>query len=273
VRIVNCLTAFTKRLVVAMNPKSAMLFLMTVCGLHILLVDSILQAQDNDLVIANITGKLEAIVGYQIKLKSEDDKDYMAVVDPQDTTFKYVGTAELKFLSQGMLVRFSAPFNQAGSTDPIKELEIFNQVRERRMRPEQIQEITPGVYPIAKNDKDIAPPKGYENYRIVGRIGGIKDEKMQIAAGGRNIVVSIDPAVVIHVTSIDTTYCKEGDEITVSGLTVSAQPNWIRASTITVTGANPLAPVEVKARATRGRTKPEVRPEAKPAKSEPAAKK
>lgn len=221
----------------------------------------VVRAQDpGGLEIAEITGKLQAVAGYQIKLKAEDGTDYMAVVSPGETTFRYRGTADIKFLSPGLLIRFTAPFDQGGNTpNPIAQIEVFNPVRQKRMRADQLQEQTPGIYPAKKNEKEEAPPAGFENIRVVGKLMGAQGDRMQVAAGNRPVVVPFDPAMEILVSSGDATFCMEGDEITVTGLRNPSQVNWIKAETIIVTGAKPLAPPEKKARASRAdrkRTKP-----------------
>ena len=229
-----------------------------------------LQAQDAaGLEIAEVSGKLQAAVGFQIKFKAEDGKDYMAVVNPQETTFRYQGTADLKFLTPGLLLRFTAPFDKAGNVSaPLKEIEVFNQVRQRRMRVEQMQDQTPGIYPVVKKDDAPAPPAGFEDYRIVGNLAGIQGEKMQIAAGNRPLMVDFAPDMVIRVNSTESSFCAEGDEIKVTGLKYPAQENWIQAESILVTGAKPLAPPEKKARATRNTKR-----DPKPAQANPADKK
>ncbi len=210
------------------------------------------QAQDGGLEIAEVSGKLQATLGYQMKFASEDGTEYMAVVNPQETSFRYEGTADIKFLTPGLLLRFTAAFDKAGNVQtPIKEIEVFNPVRQRRMKLEQMQDQTPGIYPIANKDAAPAAPAGFQDYRIVGKLAGIQGEKMQLAAGNRPLMVSFAPDLVIHLTSTESNFCAEGDEIKVTGLKFPAQANWIQAESILVTGAKPLAPPEKKARASR----------------------
>ncbi|MEZ6135978.1 MAG: hypothetical protein R3C53_13840 [Pirellulaceae bacterium] len=232
-------------------------------------------AQDEGLVLATVTGTMEAAAGNQIKFKSTDGQDYMAVMNTPKAKLRYSGTADPKFLQPGLFVRFTAAFDQKANIHaPLSQLEIFVPVQERRMSPEQIQEQTPGIYPVAQaqadgegkagdaEKNDVAPaPAGFENYRIVGKLAAIKGESMQVFAG-RPLTVTFDPAVQITVTAGDATFCAVGDTIEVSGLQVEGQQNWISASTVTITGAKPLAPPEKKSRSPRKRGKADNAPAA-----------
>ncbi len=202
--------------------------------------------------IAKVTGKLEAAVGYQMKLKADDNQDYMAVINPQLTNVKYVGTADVKFLQPGLLIRFTAAFDKSGNAEaPLSELEIFTPVRQRRMTPELLQSQTPGIYPA--DDAQEGPPAaaGFQRYRIVGKLAGMQADKIQVMTGARPLIVKLDPAVSISVTSGDTSFCQPGDEVQVSGLTNPAQANWIQAESLSITGAKPLAPPEKPTRGSR----------------------
>ncbi len=119
-------------------------------------------AQDaigNGLEKVDLSGKLEMIVGNQIKFKAEDGQESVVLVG-EDTTFSYIGTAEPAALTPGLMVRFTAPFDAAGTPQaPLAELEIFRPARERRMSLEMRQSQTPGIYPAIEKDK-VEPTSG-----------------------------------------------------------------------------------------------------------------
>lgn len=100
--------------------------------------------------IVELSGKLEAILGNQIKLKSEDGKESVVLVG-NETTFSYTGTAEPSAISAGQLVRFTAAFDAAGNPQaPLTQLEVFTPVRVgRRLSLELRQKQTPGIYPTS----------------------------------------------------------------------------------------------------------------------------
>ncbi len=238
-------------------------------------------AQDaGGLEIAQVKGELKMVVGYQLKIATDDKKEVLAVINPQKTNFTYVGTAEPQFLVPGLMVRFSGAFDAAGRpSGPIKELEIFTPTRKRRMTAEFMQSQTAGVYPIqdggakpaeANSKKDgaalpkqpaskdkpgtkgkadektaLAPaPAGSQNFRVVGKIAAAQGDTLRVAAGNLVIMVQLDPAVVITVAAGDTTFCMEGDKVEVTGLRNASQKEVVEAETVIVTGAKPLGTVE-----------------------------
>ena len=222
--------------------------------------------------IAQVSGKLEAIAGYQIKLKSEEGKEIFAIINPQKTNFTYAGTAESKFLMPGLFIRFTALFDQSGQAQSaLEELEIFTPVQKRRMTNEFMRDQTPGIYPLPEKDEVAAPTADVLRCRIVGKIAAIQADHLQIAAGSRPLLVQLAPDVVIKVSAGDTTFCREGDQVEVSGLRNAAQENYVQAETITITGATPLAPIEQKTRGLRNQrdkgaqTEPKLKPGDKPA--------
>ncbi len=117
------------------------------------LTSSFLRAQEPGaagLEIVELSGKLDAILGNQIKLKSEDGKESVVLVG-NETTFSYKGTAEPSALSAGQMVRFTAAFDAAGNPQaPLTQLEVFTPVRAgRRLSLELRQKQTPGIYPTS----------------------------------------------------------------------------------------------------------------------------
>ena len=105
--------------------------------------------------IAKLEGTLEALAGDRLKIKGADGAEYFIVLTPQ-TTLRYTGTADAKFLRPGLMVRFDATFDvQQGITiKPISEIEIFRPLNQRRMTREQRQNETPGIYPIRAADEE-----------------------------------------------------------------------------------------------------------------------
>ena len=118
---------------------------------------SVLPAQDpgaNGLEIVELKGKLEMILGNQIKMKTEDGQEAIVLVTDA-TTFTYRGTAEPTALGPGLLVRFNESFDAAGQPQgPVSALEIFRPIRMRRPTAELQQKQTPGIHPVSDKGKD-----------------------------------------------------------------------------------------------------------------------
>ena len=238
------------------------------------------QLEPNDLNSVELQGTLEGMFGNQLKVKGANDQEYAIAVDASETVFRYRGTADLRFLSRGMLVRFQAEFDPQGRPRAaVEQLEIFTPKQDRLLTEEEILSQTPGIYPLAtareqaevfKQDAPGQPPNARtrrENprsqavnpragqrgagtpaagqvFQIVGRLVNLQADKIQVAAGGRPLVVQLDPAVEISVSAGDATFCFPGDQIQVQGLSRDLRPEYIQAKSITVTGSKPLAPPE-----------------------------
>lgn len=206
--------------------------------------------------ISEVEGKLEGVAGNMLRLQSEDGTHYMVML-AGNTTLAYDGTAEPEFLMPGLMVRFTAPFDAKGMPHgEVTELEIFRPAKQRRMSREQMQDQTPGIYPVSKENEDKDKkqdarsrrrrkpepplPAGVQKFRIVGQIRGVQDSKLQIAAGNRPVMIQLAKEPKIAVASGDTQFCMAGDAVSVSGLSNAAQPELIKAESIEIKGEQPL---------------------------------
>lgn len=199
--------------------------------------------------IAKVSGTLEAVAGDKIKIKSEDGKEYFALVGAQ-TKVEYKGTADIAFLGPGLFVRFTAAFDPKTGipANTVSAIEIFRPARQRRMSMEQKQDQTPGVYPVTEEaqgdkkskSKTAAPPAGSQNFKIVGQVRAVMADKVQVAAGMRTFMIQLDPAATVTVSSGDAMFCKQGDQVEINGLSSPTQESWIQAESIEITGAEPL---------------------------------
>lgn len=234
------------------NPRICGVGLTLHCGFWLLLGTCVGQDTGNGgLEVANIEGTLQAAARDRIKLKTEDDQEYMAVLN-QKSTLKYQGSADTSFLMQpGLYVRFSGAFDTQQGTlvAPLEALEVFKPHASRRMTREQRQAQTPGIYPVVKeegrragraNPKQRVNPSGPQEFQVVGRIAGIEPGRMQILAGNRRLLVELAEELDISVAAGDTTFCRPGDKVSVSGLRNPQQENWLSAETIEIEGSEPL---------------------------------
>jgi hypothetical protein len=214
-------------------------------------------AQNEGLSIAKVEGKLEAVKGYQMKVKPEKGESVMVTINPSKTDFDYSGTAEMGFLVPGLMVRFTASFDAAGKAqDALKELEIFNPARKRRMTAEYMRDQTAGIHPIEANAGAAGGQKGNQggnrpsapgggvadgtDFRIVGKLMAVQGNTIQVAAGARPIMVQVDKDVKITVVAGDATFCQPGDKVEVTGLSNAANRGLIEAEKLTVTGGKTL---------------------------------
>lgn len=181
-------------------------------------------AQDDPtggLEIAKLTGKLEAIVGNQLKLMTEEQTSSVVLMG-DGTVFQYTGTAEPSVLAPGLMVRFIAELDRAGTPQaPLPELEIFRPLRGQRLSLEVRQSQTPGIYALDEDD-DAAeagrhqgkargpqaktPPAATKQsgnraavarptpaltaqpYQVVGVVRAIQGDRMQVVAGNQPLI-------------------------------------------------------------------------------------
>ena len=211
-----------------------------------------------NLEIASVEGELTAVAGDRLKLKTEDGTEVFAVLS-QKSTLSYTGTADIAYLRPGQFVRFVTSFN--GHTgmpqEAIKKLEIFRTVRKRRMSMQERQSQTPGIYPyvekkdakdkkdrtdVSKNRTAVRQTSG-QLLQVVGQVRAIAGNKLQVLAGNRPLLVPIDTQAEISVQAGDAMFCMPGDKVAIEGLRNPAQPNWIQAENIEITGINSLSPM------------------------------
>lgn len=106
-------------------------------------------AAQNGLKTFDNKGTLVNVGDYQLLFKAKDGTEYTVYLNAEQLSFSYTGTAELKALSPGMMVRFKGKFDAKGNPqEDLKELEIFLPKQNVRMNPEEELAQTPGVYPV-----------------------------------------------------------------------------------------------------------------------------
>ncbi|MCA9191481.1 MAG: hypothetical protein KDB03_06960 [Planctomycetales bacterium] len=87
---------------------------------------------------------------------------------------------------------------------------------------------------------------GVQDFRIVGQVGAVQDNKLQVVAGNRPLIVMLSEKAKITVSTTDTQFVGVGDAVSVSGLRDAAQPQYVEAQSITITAAKPLGASEAK---------------------------
>ncbi len=213
--------------------------------------------------IAQVSGTIQAMAQNQIKVVTEDKKEYLVLVTDQ-TSVQFQGTADPEFLMPGLLVRFTADLTQTGLVQsPVSELEVFTYSQSRRMTPEQMRDQTAGVYQVgeaanankagAKESPKRTQPKqtaasnsSGQSYRVVGQVVGVQAGKTFVQAGPVRVQFELDPKATINVRSRDMTFFQTGDQVKVSGLRNASQEQYIQSESVEVVGAKPLGPAEGK---------------------------
>jgi hypothetical protein len=227
----------------------------------------------NNLKSVNTQGTLVNVGDYMVVFKDTKGTEFTAYLDEQKSTFNYRGTADPKALSPGLMVRFTAKFDNNGNAESeIKEMEIFTPIISNRLKQNELLAQTPGIYPTQENEpnakdantkdpgntaakntkdkgkntkgKDKNDPKAkaaeFVEYRVVGQITAAQSGKVQISTGARMLVVQLANNAKVNINTISPNYCAKDDEVKVEGLMSADLPTAIQASKVVVTGAKPV---------------------------------
>lgn len=222
--------------------------------------------------IAKAEGKLEAQQGQAIKIITAENKDLFLMIS-QETAIRYSAEADQKWLAPGLMVRFSASFDQGKPTAPLKTLEVFMPLTNVRLNMEQMREQTPGVYQEGKvppeaskgpiNDNAQKPVNGAQpkaagkatapktaqpaitasatgqSFRVVGRLVNLQNNVLTLFAG-QPMQLELDPEAAISVSANDMSFAAKGDLVAVSGLRSPAKPEVVKAEKIEIKAAQKL---------------------------------
>lgn len=215
--------------------------------------------------IAKVEGKWDAFSQGIIKILNAENQE-LFLLSENDTVVRYTAEADPAWLMPGYMVRFSASFDQnAKPTAPLKAIEVFTPNTRRRLSPQDMREQTPGIHlevkesaeepqallgdknkkpqqPKAKPAKKEAITPG-QTFRVVGQIGGIKNNVLTIVTS-QPIQIEVDPTAVVTVTANDlasaSNLITKGDSVSVSGLRSPAQPTQIYCEQITIKASKKL---------------------------------
>ncbi|MFO0943809.1 MAG: hypothetical protein U0930_23990 [Pirellulales bacterium] len=230
----------------------------------------------NNLKGVNTQGTLVNVGDFMVVFKDKKGTEFTAYLDEEKSTFNYRGTADPKAISPGLMVRFTAKFDNNGNAQSeLKEMEIFTPIIGGHLNQNQAQ--TPGIYPTQENEpnakdagakdagntavkntkdkgkntkgKDKADPKAkgaeFVEYRVVGQITAAQNGKVQISTGSQMLMVQLANNAKININTIIPDYCAKDDEVTVEGLMSADLPTAIQASKVIVTGAKPVGKSEL----------------------------
>jgi hypothetical protein len=91
-----------------------------------------------------------------------------------------------------------------------------------------------------------AKPVGeVQEYKIVGQVSNVQDNKLQINTGSQAIVVQLAANAKIKLSMPDAELGVKGDAVHVVGLSNATQPDVVQAKIVTITAAKPIAPQQI----------------------------
>ncbi len=211
--------------------------------------------------IAKVEGKWDAFSQGVIKILNAENQEVF-LHSENDTVINFTAEAEPAWLMPGVMVRFSASFDQSFKpTAALKAIEVFTPLMQRRLSPQEMREQTPGIHQEEKGQPEAAKADNNktqvrnrpaskkdaivpgQSLRVVGQLVGVQSNVLQVNAGNL-IQIEIDPAATVTVTAHDlpsvAQLITKGDAVTVSGLRNPAQPNHVYCEQITIKPAKKL---------------------------------
>jgi hypothetical protein len=155
-----------------------------------------------------VVGTFEGMQGLYMQVKDATGHPYIVALQPNVSKVGIVGTARPDFLKPGMLVSFTADLDKdkKGMTaEPISELSIIT--------PSETN--TPGLFPEDRENKDAT------RFFVRGTVRSVKDGKLTVSAGGKQVAGELPDDANIKLESSDLKLAQQGDEVSVDGRLVS----------------------------------------------------
>ncbi len=200
-----------------------------------------------------VSGKVHAVGPRGLQMVADDGTPWVVQPPENMEAMIYDGTASVQWLQRGMFVRFSANLNQQlVAQQPVSAITVIT------VRPG----IEPGVFPegaaVAGSDEEDEAGKEAKKGRksrksgqdmivpclVIGRVYGLKDGELSVAAVGRNVVkAKLAEDTAVNVQMNDFRMARQGDKIELTGLFSPDQPGRAVARSLTISAANPLGAV------------------------------
>ena len=165
----------------------------------------------------------------------------------------YNGMAEADWLRPGMFVEFAGSFDVKGqSTAPLTQLSIFTPSKDRPLGARADAGLTAAAVDLFKSEdpKEAKKPVVESvSLKVAGRITGMRDNKISVAAGNANVVAEVADTCTIYISVNDASLARPDDTIRMEGWHLPNDPTHIYATKFTINGKSPLTskpPVAVK---------------------------
>lgn len=197
---------------------------------------------------ADAAGTVKAMRGNIIHVVNDAGDQYLIKLPDRTQYVNYNGQATIGFLKPGMIVRFSGRFDSKGNVaEPLSRLEVFTPKPPARNQP-PAEEDRLGVFPEAGlGAKDLfadvderKPTEELTGYRVAGRVTGMKNGKLYVAAGPTMMQVDVAEDAAVSISVNDWRLLQVGDRVAVSGWANPMQPSQIIAQRMEISGGQTL---------------------------------
>jgi hypothetical protein len=185
--------------------------------------------------ITEVTGKLKSLE-HGVLVVIRDDGTEVLIKPPSEVyKLQFVAEAKPQFLQQGMMVRFTGSFNQAGvAQSPIARVELFQPIN-GKVPGHVRRKYYPGVYPDPREAKKQAET-GIAKCGVVGSLVGIDQSGlMSVRAGKIPVRIPLVQNAKFEIRYNNLALAKSGDSIRVAGFYNPPDETKVLADSVTIT--------------------------------------
>jgi hypothetical protein len=196
-----------------------------------------------------LVGTLKGLRPGLMQIEAEDGEVWLVKLEARPDEVTFTGTALPDWLRRGMWVRFRANLDQRAQADgPVRELTVFTPRDGLPLGVMPDTNLAEGLFsgPKTEPQKPVDPRDKVTPCVVAGRIAGLKDNKLQVAAGNAQVTVAVPDDVRILVEVSDLRLAQPGDKVEIVGWKYAMIPGRAVAAQVTVSTEKPLTTIPAK---------------------------
>jgi len=163
---------------------------------------------------------------------------------PPSGQVTYNASAEMDWLRAGMFVEFSANFDSKGqATAPLSQISVFTPSKDRPIGAQADSGLSKAAAELftTPDPKEAEKPKQESvSLKVAGRITGIRNGKLSVAAGNANVTAELAEKCSILVSVNDASLARADDTVRFSGWRLPNDQVHIYANQLTINAKEPL---------------------------------
>jgi hypothetical protein len=171
----------------------------------------------------NLEGALQGLQPGLMQVVSEGGEPWLVKIEARGENVSYVATAHRSWLQPGMYVQLKGTFDRRGkAVAPLSQLTVFTPQANTQLGavPEggasgSANELFGEAKPQGR-PKPKAQPDTY-NLAVVGRVAGLDDARIRVAAGAAVVEAELADQAVISVEMNNYALARPGDKVSVNG--------------------------------------------------------
>ena len=189
----------------------------------------------------DVEGTIATITSNEMSVVSEKDKQSWFVVLAPHAKVQTTGSAEPSFLRAGLEIELSAEVGEDGIVkEKVSSLKIVSPSPETHQpsKPAAKGADAAGKKPASIGGARPAKDSSSSATRLVGRISGVRDEKIILHADHRVVQFEVDSSAQIDIDMSNAALAQSGDKVSVRGMAAAGKP-LIMAENVKITMIEP----------------------------------